>query len=436
MASAAQAIKDAGFSTKLWIPPFGWTPTDTLVAQKPFPPQAEAATQIFHDLFIRNHSWVHLQAPMQAGKTGALNTLIRLTLANFDRLHISPERIFVLSGMADDSWKQQTKLRVPSKHGVVVQHNSNFDKIALILRKLRTTEFLDNILIIIDESHFASTHKNRLNNFIYSTIKELAPQSLWHKLNIKFVTVSATDPAKTFLIPQLTDASIVTLQTTPGYQSVKDLFQQNRIGWLESRGSLADSPATYDTLLQLISKKFTQPKYHILRPTKKSFDFALDYLSSKGLPVIQWHSKASKELLYDDDSTITLTDINDLLDIPPTQHTFILIKNMFYAAKTLNDKYVGVLYDRLSTKDSSILQSLLGRACGYSKSTETIVFTSKMTVKRYFTLWNNFPFTTKGLKSNLMPSLMVHRKGISVTTATPSGGLPPPSAPPLATPGI
>jgi len=416
---AIQQIRDAGFTTKLWNPPFGWTPKDAFASQSPFPLQAKAALQIFQNFFLNHHTWVHLQAPMQAGKTGAINTLIRLILANHHQLHFTPDRIFVLSGMADDSWKSQTKLRVPARHGVVVQHNANFDKVAITLRKLATGDYLRNILIVIDESHYASAHKNRLNHFIYSTIKELAPADRWAELNIRFLTVSATDPAKTFLIPTLPDASLVTLQTTSDYQSIQDLYQQRRLGWLETRGSLATSPEVYDNLLQLLQSKFTEPKYHILRPTRKGFQYACDYLSQKGYNVIPWHSQATKEITLDDSSTVIFEDINDLLDITPCVHTFVIIKNMFYAAKTLNDVHVGVLYDRLSNRDSSVLQSLLGRACGYSKSATTIVITSKMTVKRYFTLWTDFPEHTKGLKTGLMPALSFKTGEILSTTAFP-----------------
>lgn len=420
---AIQQLQDAGFTTKLWNPSFGWTPADSFASQSPFPLQAKASVQIFNNFFLLNHTWVHLQAPMQAGKTGAINTLIRLILANHHSLNITPERIFVLSGMADDSWKKQTKLRVPSRHGVVVQHNANFDKVAITLTKLACGDNLKDILIVIDESHYASNRKNRLNHFIYNTIKQLTPTEHWQKYNIRFLTVSATDPAKTFIIPSLPDASIVTLQTSDKYQSIQNLYEQKRLGWLENRGPLRDDPETYDNLLRLIQSRYADtPKYHILRPTRKNFDFALRYLTDKGYPVVPWHSQAEKEITLDDSSTVSLTDINELLNIAPTQHTFVLIKNMFYAAKTLNDHYVGVLYDRLSQRDSSLLQSLLGRACGYSKSTETIVITSKMTVKRYFTLWNNFPHTTHGLKSNLMPGLALSNSHPVSHSAYPMGG--------------
>jgi hypothetical protein len=82
-----------------------------------------------------------------------------------------------------------------------------------------------------------------------------------------------------------------------------------------------------------------------------------------------------------------MDDINELLEVAPERHTFILLKNMFYASKTMDDTNVGVLYDRVGGKDDTNLQSLLGRACGYGKSKETIVYSSEQTVTNYLGFW-------------------------------------------------
>jgi hypothetical protein len=82
-----------------------------------------------------------------------------------------------------------------------------------------------------------------------------------------------------------------------------------------------------------------------------------------------------------------MEDINDLLKEAPTHHTFIILKNMFYASKTMHDAHVGVMWDRVGGKDDTNLQSLLGRACGYNKSSTTIVYTSGQTVTRYLKFW-------------------------------------------------
>jgi len=107
-----------------------------------------------------------------------------------------------------------------------------------------------------------------------------------------------------------------------------------------------------------------------------------------GSTVIQWDaSRKASAGGSDEASTVSMNDINELLQQEPTTHTFILLKNMFYAAKTVEDKYVGVFWDRVGSKDDTNLQSLLGRACGYNKSKDTIVYCSKQTVENYVSFW-------------------------------------------------
>jgi hypothetical protein len=96
------------------------------------------------------------------------------------------------------------------------------------------------------------------------------------------------------------------------------------------------------------------------------------------------------------ESTTSLDDINDLLSAPPETHSFVLLKSMFYAAKTMEDKHVGILWDRLGGVmggDNARLQSLLGRACGYNKSKDTIIYTSLDTVTRYLTFWRELCYS-------------------------------------------
>ena len=69
---------------------------------------------------------------------------------------------------------------------------------------------------------------------------------------------------------------------------------------------------------------------------------------------------------------------------------------MLYAAKTLDDKYCGVLYDRVAGAHHTGLQSLLGRACGYGKSKRTVVYTDMETVDTYNDYWSSLAASVGG----------------------------------------
>jgi hypothetical protein len=135
-----------------------------------------------------------------------------------------------------------------------------------------------------------------------------------------------------------------------------------------------------------------EPLYHILRPKAVNYARAIQRLRTEfpDADIKTWDSSSRGSTagsVSDDGSSVSEQDINDVLAEAPERTTFIILKNMFYAAKTMNDEHVGILYDRVGGKDDTNLQSLLGRACGYGKSKRTFVFTSQQTVDNYIACW-------------------------------------------------
>lgn len=371
--------------------------------QQPHDQQLLAALQCFTWMFTGTllRAWVHLAAEMQAGKSGVANTLIRLVLRNSAKIGIRPERIFVLTGMSDDAWKKQTKYRVPREVRNNVHHSGGLKHVQQQLMKLAAKDGLRDVLIILDESQVASSSRNRPNTLVYKTVRSLVAPEKWVENNIRFLTISATDPAK---VMSMEDCEVpcrtVRLQTTKAYQSVESLKNEGRIRALETFGDIGYGESMKE-LVRVIDT-YDTPLWHILRPRQGKTSDVEEKLH-KNFPkaqVIAWDStkkSASPKDESESQSTESLKDINELLASPPENHSFILLKNMFYAAKTLNDEHVGVLWDRLGGVvggDNARLQSLLGRACGYGKSKRTIIYTSEETVDRYLTFWKELCHST------------------------------------------
>ena len=183
------------------------------------------------------------------------------------------------------------------------------------------------------------------------------------------------------------------------------------------------------------------PLVHILRPNHKKGDAAEAALMAEfpRAAIVAWDMESNKKRRAggSDASSVasSSTDINDAyLSEKPQRTTFILLKGMFRAAKTLTDTHVGVLYDRVGGADSTNLQSLLGRACGYGKSTRTVIFTGESTVTNYLTLWRelcsrrNFPSTVTGIPASKlkgkMPGVTVHGPGEAQLVVTSSHATP------------
>ena len=433
---AVAQIASKGFTTDLWIPEFGWDHTEEEASESAFPAQLLAGMQCFQWFFtsLIQRCWVHLAAEMQAGKTGVVTVLLRLILANARILKIRPNGIFVITGMSDDAWRKQTRLRLPSALRKNVHHSKTLSQVQRELHQLHAAGTLENILIVLDESHIASNNRNLPSRLIYETVRSLCPMAQWQEKNIRFLTISATDPVK--VIAMTSEAApfpsqLVRLQTTEDYQSVSKLHTAGRLRFCESFGDLHEQVAINEVRRCIVSEFNSAPLYHILRPRMKKQDQVAEKLKA-AFPdaiVIAWDSEAKPRVAAGgagaatEGSSTTMDDINDLLRTPPVKTTFILLKNMFYAAKTMHDEYVGINYDRIGGKDDTNLQSLLGRACGYGKSIRTVIYCSRQTVENYESCWRElcsnpaFPSVIEGI-----PAVKLDKKMNGIVASHTAGG--------------
>ena len=393
IADIESSITAMGLSPKLYTPGIGIGATEEEAYADPFPPQLLAGLQLFARLFCGDAKkvWAHLTAEMQAGKTGVVCVVLRLVLQNFSALRILYEGVFLITGMSDNAWTKQTRERVPDLFRKNVHHNGNLSQVKEKLIKQAKGAHLKNCLVFLDESHFASSYDNRPAREVFETLHMLCPIELWAENNVRLITISATDPALTLKIAdQRHIARDIRLLTTPAYQSVESLKREGR---LCGTFALKDE-ATLRGYLGVLDAKFgAEPLYHILRPQRARNAWVQETLRTirPDCDVIAWDSSSSskRSSTTEGSSTSSIEDINDILEVRPTKITFIIIKDMFYASKTLCDTHVGALYDRCGGKDDTNLQSLLGRTCGYGKSKRTMVFTSMETVDNYLKFWRD-----------------------------------------------
>jgi len=401
LANARAAMESHDFRPDLWVPEFGWSPAERDASEDPFEPQLLAALQTFLWCYTDGlmtpdkRIWVHLAAEMQAGKTGVINALIRLVLANRS-LKLTPDRCFVLTGMSDEAWQTQTEKRMPACVRHNVHHAGTLSHVKAKLEALAEAspdKILSDILITLDESHYASSARNQPAKYVYGVVASLCPRSQWCERNIRFVTVSATDPAKVLAMQgSEMPTAVVRLLTSDAYQSVEKLLLAGRIRPVEASGTL-HSEAGFLAFKEEVERleSVHGPLTHILRPNHgKTEDVEL--LIGRDFPeadVVCWDVESNKKRIRDTGSTSSMSsDINaSQLSEKPSRTRFILLKGMFRAAKTMDDTHVGVLFDRVGGQDATNLQSLLGRACGYGKSKRTVVFTSSATVNTYLKLW-------------------------------------------------
>jgi hypothetical protein len=412
--------------SNLWAPQFGWADDNMEAGENPFQPQYLAALQIFAWMFGEaNKTWVHLAAEMQAGKTGVINALIRLIFitANFRKIQIAPQGVFIVTGMNDNSWKRQTKDRMPKDIHQNIHHLKSLRSVAIALdRKAQSMDGFKNILVVVDESHIASGSTNTPSREIFVKMRLLAGGiENWAANNIRMITISATDPALIISVSEHPEmAKVVNLRTGDEYQSVEKLRAADRI---HNTFNLTKEEHV-SALVDIVRDKYshTPNLYHIIRlPSRSKNGMVAESLRKfyPGCSVREWDSvsnaRAAEEASSSGSSVVN--DINEYLEVEPDVPTFILIKNMFYAAKTLDDTYCGILFDRSSAKDDTNCQSLLGRACGYNKSIRTHIYTNEQTVRRYIEVWNRIkPTDTMVIPNSDPKSFSRKMAGIVATT--------------------
>lgn len=435
IADAQMSIERKGMISSLWTPDTGVCSDEEDAFVAPHEPQLLAALKVFILLFASGvkNVWIHLAAEMQAGKTGVIATVARLVLANAKSLGFTSERIFVTTGMSDDAWQKQTAPRLARVLRENVHHGGTLNQVEAKLIKLAKGDTLKNVLIFVDESHYATGSTNQPAKYMYDVVARLCPREKWAENNIRFVTISATDPAKV-LAQKASDTpcNIVRLYTTPAYQSVEKLQTLGRIRFLEQipENGVLHSKTGFAAMAGAVRELEAVHGHlvHIVRPNHGKGSVVAAEISKEfpNATIRQWDVASNKEnrrSTKDDSSSGvgSTTDINAaLLNDKPETTTFVLLKGMFRAAKTLNDEHVGVLYDRVGSGDATNLQSLLGRACGYGKSTRTIIFASCSTVTNYLRLWRELcaskDFPVEGSEDDLLSKMKGRMPGVTIAS--------------------
>jgi hypothetical protein len=74
-------------------------------------------------------------------------------------------------------------------------------------------------------------------------------------------------------------------------------------------------------------------------------------------------------VIVNHDCSDRIEEVDNFLSKPPVVHTLIIIKQMWKAAKTLNDEHIGIVHESVAnTKNfSTEIQGLCGRLCGHGK---------------------------------------------------------------------
>jgi hypothetical protein len=274
---------------------------------------------------LETHNTVLAFAHTQCGKTGSMLAAIHLSNIPF-------ERIFLISGLSSIDWLVQTRKRIPIKN---IFHRNTLDKFFDAVRKV------NDPLILIDECHIACK-----------------PGQIIHKVTTtvqaKFVLVSATPEWKRFK-PLPIGTAIRVMKDPPGYVSVQHFANSQQLFQCKN---ISNHPDAIDNIEE-ISQFLKKPAYHIIRTPRNE----LHELTIQNFRHV-----------FPNYNHLSMPNLN-ILNIKPSIHTFIFIKDTLRCAVTIPKKYIGILYERFTVvpNSASVIQGLLGRATGFN-SEHIIIF--------------------------------------------------------------
>lgn len=358
--------------------------------------QQKFGSTIFNQ-YVQNQSLIHTLAiaPTQSGKTGSMLSIIHHAISH--ETHGVPiENVFIFTPHSSREWLLQTKERFPPSMSANIFHRNNFKKL------IAAMQHKTNVLLILDEVQIAF----KLGQTTFNLFNQLGFYDL-HNLfqkNIKIVSFTATPNqlVQDFALWK-NMASVLYMDVPDSYISHQVLLRSNRLrqmkdltGFDKVTGTV--NPEVLDNIREIISvvNNMETPKYHIIRTPRAN----LHLLTMQNFRQV-FKDDLNQFILV---SETTIQDFDQFISSPPSQHTFIFIKDKLRCAKTLEKAHIGVLYERFVNKPilDSIIQGLAGRLTGYHKNTLSVIFTHLPSIHYYYLSKHTFD-TTKRKPSAFYP---------------------------------
>ncbi len=351
-----------------------------------------------------------VQAPCQSGKTGVILAVIDLlnkecragNYPSFD-----PNCIYVQAMISSTTWSEQMKGndkhpgRLPECLKKNVFHRGEIKKSLKekLEKELEKEDDNRDRIVIVDEAHIAASEDMTYDKMLKAL--DLKDYENITRKRVHFIYISATPCKFTKNIEQW-GKRFETHVMQPGstYMGVEDYQRTGRLFPCWNFYDKTHQERNVDEYICAAVRNPDEPKFHIVRANTRKGD--LKNLFEKRIQAI------GAEYKIIECNSKSGTKLNDLLEVEPMVHTFIIIKDFSRVAETLVKKYIGTMHDAYSPeskstewtqKDDTMLQSLLGRACGYpdpdgenGPMNDIEIYTNLGTVERYINGWKSVKY--------------------------------------------
>lgn len=360
-----------------------------------YPNQINAAKSIMSKWFNHNIKWISLIAQPQVGKTGVITQINNMIYDSAVKNHLDlPDnlKLIVVTGMSSIELKEQTSKRLVSGKGdkyVEILFNKDIQKII----KNRLDDYINSpLLIIIDESHYGRDPDSIVDKFLVKICQPtttITDFSNWNKKDAYILSISATP------FNELTDNSTVEtelLHPSESYLSINMLYNMCNIKQAYNLKSGTECQMFFKDNIDLIF----QNKYIIIRISDnndkkkavQNIEFIRNTLKSDGIEMDILDYTTSKNSKFE-----KIDDLNQTIKQSPKNPTIILVSARLRAGYTLETtQHISLVHDTCSekTKTQTVVQSLLGRICGYNKNKAIIAYVQLEYVMTYIEWVNSF----------------------------------------------
>jgi superfamily II DNA or RNA helicase len=311
---------------------------------------------------------ITLIAEPGAGKTGTfLEIAYCMCTHPNDDLIIPDENVYIITGMCDVDWAEQTKDNMLQSFEKNVYHSGQIHK----LKQLIKDNKVNDSLIIIDECHIAAEKEHRMGKML----KELGILNVnYLKDNrIRLLVVSATpdDTYMDLINWKDNEGNIlhekVILKSSNIYKGFK-YFKNNKM--LNQAKDLKVVDNCIELALEIKEKWKNDTKYHLIRArddkVRETFEEICNYYDWN----IEYHDSEERQKR----KKTNVQEIDVMMQTKPKKHTIILIKNMWRAGKRLVKNHVGLVYETKDANITTTAQGLLGRFCCNDREDFSCVF--------------------------------------------------------------
>jgi hypothetical protein len=318
-----------------------------------------------------------LFAEMQTGKSGIFTNVCFIIFRNqWIREFLQLKYLLILTPMSDSSFMEQLEKDIEQRIGGIryFRDNSEYKFIGMnaegekgfrgkqLNGLIESGQFTSNTLTVIDEVHFGSDANQSTQTLLKNIgISNSANTDNLREKNMYLLGVSATPFSEIVSIKQFQRKHLIQHRTPSAYYGIKKHME---------RGMIKQS-------FSLNSKENIQKFIEIVKEYKNKKTYIIARIRNSGKENDRCE-KVKKELIIKFPNVIvniidqksTERDFKKLTANEPSVLTIYLIKNMLSAGKRIEKKYISVVFEHIAKARSyneTIVQSLIGRICGYSE---------------------------------------------------------------------